>query len=155
LLHAIALGFPAGQSKSKKVHRSKSKETLRNQYVHATEDGLYFTNAKYFTIISKLKTNNKQSITGEYNRKNINLKYGGDVSMGPHPSGMSGGAMYFFSKNFKLKESLDDTYRFAGIGIKYMKDNTIEGVSRLKVIELINEFDEKNPLKLHIVGPEL
>ena len=70
--------------------------------------------------------------------------------MGPHPQGMSGGAMYFFSKNQMLKASLDDTFRFAGIGIEYKKDNSIIGVPRLKIIELIKKFDSENPMQFNL-----
>jgi hypothetical protein len=64
---------------------------------------------------------------------------------------MSGGAMYFFSKNQNLKASLDDTFRFAGIGIEYKKDSTIIGVPRQKIVELIERFDVENPIKLNLV----
>ncbi|ABE56547.1 hypothetical protein Sden_3271 [Shewanella denitrificans OS217] len=139
-------GFPSSKSKSKKVHNTKSKESLKKQYVHSDESGNYFKNASYFTIVSKIKSNNKQQITGTYDRKNASLKYKGNVSMAPHPEGMSGGAMYFFSKNQELKDSLDDTFRFAGIGIEYKKDNTIVGVPKIKIIQLIEQFNIENPL---------
>lgn len=143
-------GFPSSQSNSKKIHKSKSKDTLKNQYIYSGEEGDYFKNAKYFTIISRLKSNNKVEITGDYDRKNANLKYAGPVSTAPHPSGMSGGAMYFFAKGQKLMESLDDTFRFAGIGIEYRKDNAIVGVPRVKIIDLLDKFDNANPLQFII-----
>lgn len=143
-------GFPASKSKSKKVHKSQSKETLKDKFVYIDESGNYFKNASYFTITSKLIRNNNFEITGVYNRKNANLKYQGDVSMGPHPKGMSGGAMYFFSKNQILRADLDDTFRFAGIGIEYQKDNSIIGVSKNKIIELIEQFDYENPIKFSL-----
>jgi len=141
-------GFPVSQSNFKKVHRSRTQETLRDKYVYIDESGSYFRNASYFTIISKIKTNNNIEITGKYERKNANLKYQGDVSTGPHPKGMSGGAMYYFAKNQVLKSSLDDTFRFAGIGIEYKKDSTIVGVPSFKIIALIEIFNEDNPLQL-------
>ena len=70
--------------------------------------------------------------------------------MGPHPKGMSGGAMYFFSKNQILKSSIDDTFRFAGIGIEYRKDNTIIGVPSREIIELMETFDKDNPLQFQL-----
>lgn len=143
-------GFPLSKSKSKNIHKSNSLETLKTKFVHNDESGIYFKNAKYFTIISKVLTKNKIQISGTYKRENTNLKYQGDVSMGPHPKGMSGGAMYFFSKNQKLKASLDDTFRFAGIGIEYKKDSTIIGVPRQKIIELIEKFDSENPIKFDL-----
>lgn len=143
-------GFPASQSSSKKVHRSSTQETLKNKYVYIDESGSYFKNARYFTIISKIKTNNNIEITGKYERKNVNLKYQGDVSTGPHPKGMSGGAMYYFAKNQVLKSSLDDTFRFAGIGIEYKKDNTIVGVPTVKIIEMLEKFNEDNPLQFKL-----
>lgn len=130
--HFAWTGFPVSKVKSKKVHKSNTQETLKNKFVYVDESGNYFKAAKYFTIISKISSDNKIQISGGYDRKNANLKYQGDVSMGPHPQGMSGGAMYFFSKNQTLKASLDDTFRFAGIGIEYKKDNSIIGVSRLR-----------------------
>ncbi|WP_218186355.1 hypothetical protein [Terasakiispira papahanaumokuakeensis] len=81
----------------------------------------------------------------------MNLKYQGNVSMGPHPQGMSGGAMYFFSKNQMLKSNIDDTFRFAGIGIEYKKDNSIIGVPRLKIIELIEMLDIERPIQVKLV----
>ena len=70
--------------------------------------------------------------------------------MATHPKGMSGGAMYFFAKKQKLKESLDETFRFAGIGIEYTKNNVIIGVPKDKIIELIEKFDKENPLKIYL-----
>jgi len=139
-------GFPASKSKSKRVHKSSSQEALKNKFVYIDESGNYFRNARYFTIISKLLTNNSIQIAGIYKRKNVKLKYQGDVSMGPHPKGMSGGAMYFFSKNQTLKTDLDGTFRFAGIGIEYNK-NAIIGVPRQKIIELIEKFESENPIQ--------
>ncbi|WP_318468309.1 hypothetical protein [Photobacterium leiognathi] len=153
--HFAWTGFPTSKSKSKKVHKSSSKEALVNKFVYIDETGNYFKNAKYFTIISKVLTNNKIKISGVYDRKGVNLKYQGDVSMGPHPQGMSGGAMYFFSKNQILKSSIEDTFRFAGIGIEYKKDNSIIGVSRLKIIELIEKFDSENPMQFKLVQNSL
>jgi hypothetical protein len=144
-------GFPVSQSSSKKIHRNKTQESLKNKYIYDDDNESYFTNARYFTIISKLQTNNKIEITGKYDRKNANLKYKGVVSTGPHPKGMSGGAMYYFAKNRVLKENLDDTFRFAGIGIGYKKDNTIVGVPSIKIIELIEIFCKNNPLKLILI----
>nr|WP_163502600.1 hypothetical protein [Halomonas socia] len=149
--HFAWTGFPVSMSKSKKVHKSNSQETLKNKFVYIDESGSYFKNAKYFTIISKISSDNKIQISGTYDRKNAKLKYKDDVSMGPHPQGMSGGAMYFFSKNQILKASLDDTFRFAGIGIEYKKDNSIIGVPRLKIIELIEKFDSENPMQFNLV----
>ena len=143
-------GFPSSKSKSKKIHKTKSPEALKNQYVHTDENEGYFTNVSYLTIISKLKSCNKIQITGEYDRKNTSLKYKGKVSTAPHPQGMSGGAMYFFAKKQELKNSLDETFRFAGIGIEYKNNGKIIGVSKDKIIKLIEIFDKENPLTLHL-----
>lgn len=140
-------GFPASQSNSKKIHRSSTPDELKAKFVFADDQGSYFNNARYFTIYSKLKENNKIQIAGVYNRKNVNLKYKGNVSTGPHPKGMSGGAMYFFAKGNILKATLDETFRFAGIGIEYNKDNTIIGVPRSKIVELLELFDKESPLR--------
>lgn len=149
--HFAWIGFPASKSKSKKVHNSKSKESLTQQYVKTGDDGSYFTNAKYYSICSRLISNNNAEITGKYVRQNTSLKYAGAVSMAPHPAGMSGGAMYFFSKNQKLKESIDDTFRFAGIGIEYRKDNKIIGVPKIRIIELLERFDSETPLSFELI----
>lgn len=140
-------GFPISQSTSKKVHKSNKQDTLIDKYVYIDENGNYFKNARYFTIISMFIKNNNIEITGKYERKNANLKYQGDVSIGPHPLGMSGGAMYYFAKNQVLQSSLDETFRFAGIGIEYKKDNTIVGVPSFKIIELLETFNKDNPLQ--------
>ena len=153
--HFAWIGFPVSQSKSKKIHNSKSPESLVQQYVEDGESGRYFKNAKYYSIRSRIVTNNNAEITGKYIRKNANLKYAGPVSTAPHPAGMSGGAMYFFAKEQKLKASIDDTFRFAGIGIKYRKDNTIIGVPKLKIMELLQRFNDENPLKFELVAPAL
>jgi hypothetical protein len=145
--HFAWTGFPISKAKSKKVHRSISPESLKTKYVYTDENGSYFENARYFTIISKLLKSNNMEISGVYKRDNVDLKYQGNVSMGPHPKGMSGGAMYFFSKGQVLKSNLDDTFRFAGIGLGYKKDNSIIGVSTHKIIDLIETFDRENPLK--------
>ncbi len=145
-------GFPASKSKSKKVHHTKSNKTLQNQYVVSDITGDYFTNANYFTILSRLIKNNEKIITGKYNRENMILKYKGKVTLAPYPAGMSGGAMYFFAEGQTLRDNLDDTFRFAGIGIEYNRnDNTIVGVSREKIINLLEQFDKDNPLLFHLV----
>lgn len=54
--------------------------------------------------------------------------------------------MYLFSKDKILKEDIDSTFLFAGIGLSFLKDGTISGVSRYKVIELIKHFEEQSPL---------
>ncbi|MFP3756243.1 hypothetical protein SB751_20315 [Cupriavidus sp. SIMBA_020] len=144
-------GFPASLSNSKQVHRSNTPDKLKERFVSVTDHGSYFNNARYFTIHAKLKANNKIQIAGVYNRKNVNLKYKGNASTGPHPKGMSGGAMYFFAKDTILKSSLDETFRFAGIGIEY-KDNTIIGVPRSKIVELLELFDKEMPLRLALAS---
>ncbi|KWS20186.1 hypothetical protein [Pseudomonas syringae] len=152
--HFYWIGFPGSKSKSKQIHRSKTPEALVQQYVQEQEDGSYFTNTKYFAIHSKLITNNNMEMTGKYDRENTNLKYAGRVSMAPHPSGMSGGAMYFSTKAQKLQSRVIDTFRFAGIGVKYKKDNTIVGVPRTKIIELLNLFKKEQPMTYQIIGQQ-
>lgn len=66
--HFAWTGFPLSKSKSKKVHKSNSQESLKNKFVHIDEGGNYFKNAKYFTIISKVLKNNKIQISGTYTR---------------------------------------------------------------------------------------
>lgn len=144
--HFAWIGFPASKSKSKKVHGSKSQESLTREFIEIGENGSYFKNAKYYSICSRLISNNNMEITGKYVRQNSTLKYAGTVSTAPHPAGMSGGAMYFFAKNQKLKNCIDDTFRFAGIGIEYRKDNRIIGVPKVKIIELLERFNNENPL---------
>jgi hypothetical protein len=55
-----------------------------------------------------------------------------------------------------LKDSLDDSFRFIGIGIEYKKDNRIIGISKPRVISLIKQSEDKNPidLEMHIFEPE-
>lgn len=153
--HFAWTGFPSSKCKAKKIHNTKSPETLRNQFVHEDESGIYFKSAQYFTIVSKVKGNNKKFITGSYDRKNTHLKYKGSVSMAPSPEGMSGGAMYFFAKGQILKNSINETFRFAGIGIEYKKDNSIIGVSRETIISLIENFNKEEPIQFSLVTKEL
>jgi hypothetical protein len=140
-------GFPASKSKAKTIHKSKSPDSLKNQYIYTDDTGIYYQSSSYFSIISKIKTKNKINITGAYDRKNTFLKYKGEVSQAPHPEGMSSGAMYFFPKDQKLKENLDDTFRFAGIGIEYKRDNTIIGVSKDRIIELLDKIETEQYLQ--------
>lgn len=142
------IGFPISKTKSlaKVIHKTKSSETLKKDFIHIDEKGTFFKNTEYFSIISRLMPSNKNTIQGKYDRRKVNLKYAGDISMGPHPKGMSGGAMYFFTKNERLKDTLDDTFRFAGIGLEY-KDNIIKGISKDRIIELLIIFNEDNPLQ--------
>lgn len=145
-------GFPASKCESKKVHKSLSQDALKKKFVYIDESGSYFKNARYFTIISKLNKSNNIEIAGSYDRKNANLKYQGDVSMGTHPQGMSGGAMYLFSRNQILKENLDDTFRFIGIGIEYRKDKSIIGIPKYKILELIKKFNNEQPLNFMLAS---
>jgi hypothetical protein len=151
--HFAWIGFPSSKCKAVKVHNSKTSESLRSEYIHADKEKLYYKSASYLIIESKIVSNNKLRITGIYNRKKANLKYKGAVSMAPHPEGMSGGAMYFFSEDRKLKETLDNTFRFTGIGIEYTRDNRIVGVSRTRIIELLEQFNSEFPLQF-IFQPE-
>ncbi|MGJ0371254.1 hypothetical protein NG764_00140 [Aliarcobacter cryaerophilus] len=145
------IGFPISKTKSvaKVIHNTKSSETLKKDLIHIDEKGVYFKKMEYFSIETRLMPSNKNTIQGKYNRDNINLKYAGNRSKGPHPEGMSGGAMYFFTKNQKLKDTLDDTFRFAGIGLEY-KDNIIKGISKYRIIELLDIFNEENPLQFNL-----
>jgi hypothetical protein len=148
-------GYPSSQSSTKKIHNSQSKTALQEKFVINTESGTYFANARYFTITSKVLGNHKTEISGNYNRKRVQLKYRGPMELGPHPQGMSGGAMYFFSKNQILTGNPDDTFRFAGIGLSYKKDGTIIGASRDKIIELLEKLNSENPLKMvAVLQPE-
>ena len=140
-------GFPISQSTTKSVHKSKSPEALKEKFVRTDESGNYFKSAKYFTITSKICTNNRLEITGYYCRNNAILKYKGEVSMATHPKGMSGGAIYFFQKNNVLKDDLDLSFRFAGIGIEYKNNKLIIGVARGRIIELLDAFDNENPIQ--------
>ncbi|MGL4765188.1 MAG: hypothetical protein ACRC2N_09205 [Aeromonas sp.] len=146
--HFAWIGFPASNVKQGKIHQSSTKDTLKKKFVHSDESGDYFKNARYFIITSKTIKNNNVEITGVYDRKDADLKYKGKVSMGPHPQGMSGGAMFFLSKSGILNEDIDDSFRFAGIGIEYKRDNSIVGVPTHKIIELIERFDIEHPLQL-------
>ncbi|HBM9256302.1 TPA: hypothetical protein L0X66_000597 [Citrobacter freundii] len=141
--HFSWTGFPSSWCKTKVIHKTKKAETLANDNVIEQQDGKYFINAKYFSIVSKIKSFNNVEISGEYNRKKIELKYKGLVSMGPSPEGMSGGAMYFFSNNQKLKDNIDDTYLFAGIGLEFKSGNVISGISRHRVLEILNSLDNE------------
>lgn len=134
-------GFPQSWVKTKTIHRTKKTTSVLNDNVVETEGGYYFKNARYFSITSKVKTFNNLEITGSYDRKKLDLKYKGAVDEGPSPKGMSGGAMYFFAKDQKFNGTLEKTFNFAGIGIEYVKDNRIKGVSRHKVIALLNDFN--------------
>jgi hypothetical protein len=144
------LDFQQAKHLQKKIHNSKSTDDLREKYVTSQDENLYFTNAKYYTIISKLNSFHKLEITGKYDRKKVSLKYAGPVSMGIHPAGMSGGAMYFFAKKQELKDDIDSTFRFAGIGIGYKKDNTIVGVPQPKIISLLENLNSEHPLTITI-----
>ncbi|HGU3169537.1 TPA: hypothetical protein ACM89G_001029 [Escherichia coli O103:H2] len=145
--HFAWTGFPKNWCKTQTIHRTKRPSSIVNQTVASNEDGLLFKNAKYFTIISEVKTFNKIEITGTYKVKNIDLKYKGQVSKGPSPEGMSGGAMYFFSKGQELKKELESTFLLAGIGLSFKKDGTIVGISRYRMIELFEQFNEESPIE--------
>ncbi|GKS86452.1 hypothetical protein AVMA1855_19890 [Acidovorax sp. SUPP1855] len=148
--HFTWIGFPASLSKIKKIGKTITPAALVNRYFHSDSTGAYLTSAEYYKITSKLITNNAIEITGKYSRKNASLKYKGTVSTAYHPKGMSGGAMFFFTKNQILKPSLEDTFRFAGIGLEYLKDETIRGVPARRIVELLDEFDLANPLQFHL-----
>lgn len=147
--HFSWTGFPQGWCKSKVIHHSKSADTIVKDNI-VDSNGLYFKNARYFTIVSKLLSFNKIEITGKYDQKKIELKYKGAVSKGPSPQGMSGGAMYFFSHEQKLKDDIDSTFLFAGIGLRYKKDGTISGLSRYRVIDLLDQYDNESPLVMEL-----
>lgn len=148
--HFIWTGFPQGWCKTKVIHRSKNSDSIVRENVIVNDDGNYFKNARYFSILSKVKSFNKIEITGNYKAKKAALKYAGKVSNGPSPQGMSGGAMYFFTKDQILKEDIDSTFILAGIGLSFIKDGTITGISRYKVIELLEQFENESPLVINL-----
>lgn len=145
--HFSWTGFPQSWCKTKLIHRTKKSDSIANQTVVSNEDGLFFKNAQYFSISSKVRTFNQKEITGTYKPKNIDLKYKGPVSNGPSPEGMSGGAMYFFSKGQVLKNDLKSTFLLAGIGLSFKKDGSIAGISRHRMIELFKQFNEESPIE--------
>ncbi|EPJ5822013.1 hypothetical protein QDZ26_001872 [Pluralibacter gergoviae] len=148
--HFSWTGFPQSWCKAKVIHRTKKPDAIARENVIDHENGLYFKNAKYFTITSRVNSFNKIEITGHYEIKNADLMYKGKVSKGPSPQGMSGGAMYFFSKGQVLKDDIQATFLFAGIGLSFKKDGSISGISRYRVIELLNQFDDESPLFIKI-----
>ena len=148
------IGFPHSKCKIKKIHKIKSTKELKDDYIVSNSTGLYSTAAEYRIIISKIDSKNKYFIQGKYNRKNTDSKYKGKISVGTHPRGMSGGAMYFFSKHLDINNALDNSFRFAGIGIEY-RDNIIKGVAKDRIIELIKKFDLENPIEFNILDEDL
>ncbi len=136
-------GFPSSKVKAKVIHRTKKNETLANTFVYRDKEQNYYTNCRYFTIYSKIIDININFITGMYDPKKVKLKYDKNATQGVHPEGMSGGPMYFFKKDAQLGHSIEDTFRLAGIGIEYRKNKTIVGVAKPKIIDLINDFQEK------------
>lgn len=61
----------------------------------------------------------------------------------------------FFAKGQILKNSINETFRFAGIGIEYKKDNSIIGVSRETIISLIENFNKEEPIQFSLITEEL
>ncbi|MCB6147312.1 hypothetical protein LI313_02305 [Proteus mirabilis] len=152
--HFAWTGFPQSWCKVKIIHRTKKPESIIKEIFVNNEDGNFLKNARYFTILSKVKLFNKKEITGNYSIKNVDLKYKGPVNKGPNPQGMSGGAMYFFSKGQVLKDNINSTFLFAGIGLSFQKDGTITGISRDRVIELLKQFNKESPLVFEISLPK-
>lgn len=82
-------------------------------------------------------------ITGYSPTKNVNFKIEGQKSEAPLPEGMSGGALFQRPKDedkIDLSEPLNDLFYFRGMGIEYSKKGIVKGVSRNKIIELLNDF---------------
>lgn len=144
-------GFPLSQSKKKEVHNTKSPNSLIAEMVHSDESGNYIKKIKYLSIASKTISFDHDFIKGFHSRKEIELKYKGKLSKSPSLAGMSGGAMYFTNLEQKLANTLDDTFVFAGIGTEHRVDDSIVGVSRYRVLQLIKSFDESNPVNFSLV----
>lgn len=141
-------GFPLSQSKAKEVHHTKKPESLKKSMVHKDESGHYFTKIKYLTVISPRISFDEKYLIGKYAERNVSFKYKGNVVNPPSLGGMSGGAMYFTNAEYELKDNLDDTFIFAAIGIELKRDNSIIGVSRDRIIELIDSYNESSPISL-------
>lgn len=140
------IGFPSCKCKNKKVHKTKSPETLKQKFVTYENGKCYSKSNPFFIITSKIIENDRLRILGTYDRKNVELKYQGPVTKGPSPQGMSGGAMYQFAINQELKSVLDESFRFIGIGIEYNKENNIIGIAKPIIIKLIEQLNAKKKI---------
>lgn len=148
-------GFPSSKAKLKVIHKTRKDETLANNFVRTYGEQNYFYNCKYITIKSRIKSFDYNFITGTYDPEKVTYKYNKSSTQGPSPEGMSGGPMYFFKKGAQLGVTIEDTFRFAGIGIEYRKDKTIVGVAKKKIIDLICDFQEEYKVKRIEIFEEL
>lgn len=147
------IGFPVSKTKTKGIHNSKSKESICSENTTTLESGKYFTKQSYFQILSPLLAFNDKYIKGIYEAKNVRLKYNQNTTTGPAINGMSGGAMYFFSFHQIVYPNLENSFVFAGIGLEHIQKKEIVGISRFKVINLIDNYLDENPLTFNLMFP--
>lgn len=149
------IGFPNSWSNLKKISRTKKSETLKESNFHIDENGIYAKNAKYFMMGALgVKPNNNDEVKGAIQTKNLPLKYKGTISNGPKLEGMSGGA--FFTTILTTTahhefESVKKSFIFLGIGVERSKDDIVKGVSKKRLIEILNEYLFEHPLEFKIV----
>lgn len=149
------IGFPNSWNKLKDISRTKSCVTLKEANFHTDEIGTYMKRTKYFMMPAMgVKPNNSNEVKGLIPTKNLELKYKGRISDAPSLKGMSGGA--FFTTVLTTTahhefESVDKSFVFLGIGVERSKDDIVKGVSKKRLVEILDEYLFEHPLEFKIV----
>lgn len=149
------IGFPNSWNKLKTVSNTKSSNTLKEANFHVDDSGTYMKSIKYLMFPAMyIKPNSSNEVKGVIQTKNLQFKYRSNKSDAPSLRGMSGGAFFTTvlttTEGHKF-ESIEKSFLFLGIGVERSKDNIVKGVSKKRLIEILDKYIFEHPLELKIV----
>lgn len=149
------IGFPSSRNKIKTISRTKSSNTLRESNVHVDDSGTYMKNINYLMFRAiRVETSSSDEVKGRIQTKNLQFKYKPNKSDAPSLRGMSGGAFFTTVRtttDHHEFESIEKSFLFLGIGVEHSKENIVKGVSKKRLIEILDEYLFEHPLEFKIV----
>jgi hypothetical protein len=136
------IGFPKKKAKEQ-YHRTKASEEHVINDLSELEDGsLKWTNANFLCIGVELISETETEVFGHFDDKNVTYDQEGFKSKAYSLRGMSGGALFQGPDKINSEDpTLNDLYRFTGIGLHHRSnDKTVGGASRDLIMKLIDMF---------------
>lgn len=136
------IGFPKKKAKEK-YHRTKASEEHITNDLSVLEDGtLKWTNARFLCLGVELIQETEDFIKGHFDNENVTYEQEGFKSKAYSLRGMSGGALFQGPDKINSENpTLNDFYKFAGIGLEHRtNEKTVGGASRHIVKTLISQL---------------
>lgn len=136
------IGFPKNKAKQQ-YHRTKSSAHHIASDVTELDDGsLKWSNANYLLIGVSLLSLSEVEIKGHFENKNVTYEKEGFKTQAYSLRGMSGGALFHGPNKIKTQyPTINDLYKFAGIGLEHhASDKIVKGASAQVIKNLIEEL---------------